>query len=474
MLDTIVHQYFVVVHGSLAIFQIFSTISKNKPYCLIFKLTVNDIGPFFFFAEQKLIAFPPTQPNHHPHPSPRRLLSSKEYEMIYGFYICIYAASLMGNLSDNFYCRKIMELGGLKKLDSFGRWMDEEISIHYDDSLMASDSANFWNTLDAENDDNKVSSLSRHMQLDVESLGPSLSQEQLFSICDFSPDWAYSNDDRKVLIAGRFLGSKKHSDDSKWGCMFGEIEVLAEVLTDNVIRCQTPSHAPGRVPFYVTCRNTLACSEVRDFEFQEKPLGIAITPKEEVRFQIWLGKLLNLGPEGKCLDCSIALGSIVTAGTNPNFSDTRGRTGLHWASYFGREETVAALVKLGAAPGSVDDPTPTLPGVQTASDLASSRGHRGIAACLAKADLMDHLVILDTNEELTDSLVERIAAESAAEAEVEVVTLDLIVDNHLLKGSLKYRGWKGRRKFLKIRDRVLRLQWSLVFTNRMILSDQVE
>ncbi|KAL5570888.1 hypothetical protein UlMin_020485, partial [Ulmus minor] len=89
------------------------------------------------------------------------------------------------------------ELGGLKKLDSFGRWMDEEISIHCDDSLMASDSANFWNTLDAENDDNKVSSLSRHMQLDVESLGPSLSQEQLFSICDFSPDWAYSDDDRK-------------------------------------------------------------------------------------------------------------------------------------------------------------------------------------------------------------------------------------------------------------------------------------
>ncbi|KAL5549740.1 hypothetical protein UlMin_004971, partial [Ulmus minor] len=340
------------------------------------------------------------------------------------------------------------ELGGLKKLDSFGRWMDEEISIHCDDSLMASDSANFWNTLDAENDDKKVSSLSRHMQLDVESLGPSLSQEQLFSICDFSPDWAYSDDDRKVLIAGRFLGSKKHSDDSKWGCMFGEIEVLAEVLTDNVIRCQTPSHAPGRVPFYVTCRNTLACSKVRDFEFQEKPLGIAITPKEEVRFQIWLGKLLNLGPEGKCLDCSVALGSIVTAGTNPNFSDTRGRTGLHWASYFGREETIAALVKLGAAPGSVDDPTPTLPGVQTASDLASSRGHRGIAACLAKADLMDHLVILDTNEELTDSLVERIAAESAAEAEVEVVTLDLIVDNHLLKGSLaivrKMKRWYSR------------------------------
>ena len=87
----------------------------------------------------------------------------------------------------------------MKKIDSFERWMDEEIGVHCDDFLMASDSANFWNTLDAEKDDKEVSSLSRHMQLDVESLGPSLSQEQLFSICDFSPDWAYSDDDRKVI-----------------------------------------------------------------------------------------------------------------------------------------------------------------------------------------------------------------------------------------------------------------------------------
>ena len=138
-------------------------------------------------------------------------------------------------------------------------------------------------------------------------------------------------------------------------------------------------------------------------------MGIAITPKEEVRFQIRLGKLLNLGLERKYLDCSVmdtekcklksiiqsmmsrsdgmlpsdllmkrllkdkvfewlvcniheegkgphvlddegfgvihltaalgydwALGPIVTAGTNPNFRDAHGRTGLHWASYFGR------------------------------------------------------------------------------------------------------------------------------------------
>lgn len=90
------------------------------------------------------------------------------------------------------------EAGELKKLDSFGRWMDKEIGVDCDDSLMASDSGNYWNALGAENDDKEVSSLSHHMQLDIDSLGPSLSQEQLFSIFDFSPDWTYSAIETKV------------------------------------------------------------------------------------------------------------------------------------------------------------------------------------------------------------------------------------------------------------------------------------
>lgn len=88
------------------------------------------------------------------------------------------------------------ESGELKKLDSFGRWMDREIGGDCDDSMMASDSGNYWNTLGAHNGDKEVSSL--HMQLDMDSLGPSLSQEQLFSIQEFSPDWAYAGVKTKV------------------------------------------------------------------------------------------------------------------------------------------------------------------------------------------------------------------------------------------------------------------------------------
>ncbi|KAA8527978.1 hypothetical protein F0562_035153 [Nyssa sinensis] len=510
------------------------------------------------------------------------------------------------------------EAGELKKLDSFGRWMDKEIGGDCDDSLMASDSGNFWNTLDTENDDKEVSSLSHHMQLEIDSLGPSLSQEQLFTIVDFAPDWAYSGIATKVLITGTFLGGKKHSSDLKWCCMFGEIEVCAEVLTDNVIRCQVPFHAPGRVPFYITCSNRLACSEVREFEYRVNPLEISfsVTDKsaleDELRFQIRLAKMLHSGLKKKWLDCSIvecdkcklvisdekndwgrleeelivfegnhvnhrdvliqnflkyklyewlfckvheggkglhtwdnegqgvihlaaalgydwAMGVIVGAGIGPNFRDVRGRTALHWASYYGREEAVIALVRLGAAPGAVDDPRSTSPGGQTAADLASSSGHKGIAGYLAEADLTSHLNSLTLNENAIDSAAATNAANKAIQTTVQnvvpsnsatdeerslkgslaavrksahaaaliqtafrarsfrhrqltensndisEVSLDLVALGSLnkvqkmshfedylhsaaIKIQQKYRGWKGRKEFLKIRKRIVRIQ----------------
>ncbi|KAG4932196.1 hypothetical protein JHK87_046198 [Glycine soja] len=508
-----------------------------------------------------------------------------------------------------------VEYGEMKKLDSFGRWMDKEIGGDCDNSLMASDSGNYWSTLDAHSEDKEVSSL-RHMQLDVDSLGPSLSQEQLFSIHDFSPDWAYTGVRTKVLIVGTFLGSKKPSSETKWGCMFGEIEVSAEVLADNVIRCQTPLHSPGRVPFYITCSNRLACSEVREFEFDENPTkflgpeGIKISPEEEVRLQMRLLKLVDLGPDNKWLKCSVsecekcklkgtmysvrddsgvfeetfqidgighinhrdilfqrlvrdklyewliykvheggkgphvlddegqgvihlaaalgyvwAMAPLVAAGISPNFRDSRGRTGLHWASYFGREETVIVLVQLGATPGAVEDPTSAFPRGQTAADLGSSRGHKGIAGYLAEADLTNQLSVLTVKENETGNIATTIAANSALQS-VEDDSSSMTTDEqHYLKESLavfqksahaaasilaafrarsfcqrqlaksssdisevldvvadslskvqnkghfedylhfaalkiqkRYRGWKGRKDFLKIRDRIVKIQ----------------
>ncbi|KAJ8766346.1 hypothetical protein K2173_022405 [Erythroxylum novogranatense] len=512
-----------------------------------------------------------------------------------------------------------------KRLDSFGKWMDEQIGGDCDGSLMASDSGKYWSTLDTENDEKEVSSFSRHLQLDIDSLGPSLSQEQLFSISDFSPEWACCGVETKVIIFGAFLGSKKLSDEIKWGCMFGEVEVLAEILTDSSIRCYAPPHAAGRVPFYVTCRNRLACSEVREFEYREIPsksihLLFRSIVEEEVRFQVRLAKFLTLDQEKKWLDCSNnecngcklrstvqskqtseendckkdnmscrmyeggcldsrdkliqkllkdklcewlvyriheggkgpdildeegqgvihlaaglgynwALSLIINARGNPNFRDSQGRTALHWASYFGREQTVVELVKLGVDPTAVDDPTSTFPGGKSAADLASSQGHKGIAAYLAEAFLARHLSLLNMKENLMDSVdavisteeVTEVAADAASQSSKQLdgelslrgslaavrksahaaaliqsvyransfcyrqlhksntlgndtseLALDLAALGPLCKAQKshfqdylhfaavkiqqKYRGWKGRKEFIKIRDRIVKIQ----------------
>ncbi|KAK9136583.1 hypothetical protein Sjap_007177 [Stephania japonica] len=198
----------------------------------------------------------------------------------------------------------------LKKLDNFGRWMNKELGRDSDDSLMASISGSCWSALNSQNDVKEASGPSRQMQLDIDSLGPSLLQEQLFSIHDFSPDWAYSGVDTKVLISGVFLGDLKYPVNTKWCCMFGEVEVPAEGLSDGVLRCQAPLQKCGRVPFYITCSNRLACSEVREFEYREKPLGkmpsMALSALEdEIRLQIRFAKILCLGSDHKRLNCFV-------------------------------------------------------------------------------------------------------------------------------------------------------------------------
>ena len=209
---------------------------------------------------------------------------------------------------------------------------------------------------------------------------------------------------------------------------------------------------------------------------------------------------------------------------------------LYLFSYpFSREETVIMLIKLGASPGAVDDPTPNFPGGRTAADLASNRGHKGIAGYLAEADLITHLSSLTVNQNVVGNDAATTAAQKAIETSAQVASSNGALDEHCsLKGSLaavrksahaaaliqaafrarsfrdrqltkgnddmsevslelgilgslnrlqrmshfgdylhtaaakiqqKYRGWKGRKEFLKIRNRIVKIQvllfWSL-------------
>ncbi|KAJ3702627.1 hypothetical protein LUZ61_006332 [Rhynchospora tenuis] len=190
----------------------------------------------------------------------------------------------------------------LEKGDSFNRWMSKELDEV--DSKVKSNSDTLWNTVEAEGvlDDTVVSS---HGQLDTYTVGPMISPDQLFSIVDYSPTWAYVGITTKVLVMGMFLKSIDEIKRCKWSCMFGEIEVPADILSDGTLRCYVPPHKPGRVPFYVTCSNRLACSEVREFEFRaidSQFMEISDTENrisDEMYLSMRLEKLLTLVPNAQ-------------------------------------------------------------------------------------------------------------------------------------------------------------------------------
>ncbi|KAJ6791677.1 calmodulin-binding transcription activator 3-like [Iris pallida] len=116
---------------------------------------------------------------------------------------------------------------GLKKYDSFSKWMSRELG-EVEHPHTKSNSEADWNFMESEHVED--SGMSQSEQLDAYMMGPSVSQDQLFSIIDFSPSWAYNSLETKVLITGIFLKDKDEVENIKLSCMFGEVEVPVEIL----------------------------------------------------------------------------------------------------------------------------------------------------------------------------------------------------------------------------------------------------
>ncbi|XP_073274172.1 calmodulin-binding transcription activator 2 isoform X3 [Primulina huaijiensis] len=377
----------------------------------------------------------------------------------------------------------------LKKVDSFSRWVDKELG-EADELQLKSTTGSSWSLMGSEDDSNMPGQLQEY----IETLNPSISQDQLFSIIDFLPNWAYSNSETKVLVAGTFLKSKQELAKCRWSIMFGEVEVPAVVLVDGFLSCYTPPHNPGLVPFYITSSNRLSCSEIREFEFRvgsdqnsdvnehdatimhlqqrfEKlvcmgPVESQVNSVEDVfekqivvkavissienekrmdaklesingksqlkmigkqllekslkeKFYDWL---LQQVMEGRglafvdemgqgVLHLAAALGfywalqPIIVSGVSIDFRDVNGWTALHWASFYAREDTVAALVSLGASPGALTDPTSEFPLGRSPADLAAASGHKGISGFLAETSLTAHLSSLGVTDGQKDGSV---------------------------------------------------------------------
>ncbi|KAL5760214.1 hypothetical protein ACOSP7_018715 [Xanthoceras sorbifolium] len=117
-----------------------------------------------------------------------------------------------------------------------------------------------------------------------------------------------------------------------------------------------------------------------------------------------------------------ALNPILCHGVNVNFRDINGWTALHWASRFGREKMVAALIASGASAGAVTDPTSQDPTGRTPASIAASSGHKGLAGYLSEVALTSHLSSL--------TLEESELSKGSAEVEAEIAV------NSVSNGSL--------------------------------------
>lgn len=104
-----------------------------------------------------------------------------------------------------------------------------------------------------------------------------------------------------------------------------------------------------------------------------------------------------------------------------------------------REDTVAVLVSLGAAPGALADPSPQFPLGRTPADLASVNGHKGISGFLAESSLTTYLSALTVSDQKEDSTSELSgvnAVQTVAERMATPTTAGDGVDVLSLKDSL--------------------------------------
>ncbi|GER44779.1 calmodulin-binding family protein [Striga asiatica] len=214
-----------------------------------------------------------------------------------------------------------------------------------------------------------------------------------------------------------------------------------------------------------------------------------------------------------------ALQPILNSGVSINFRDINGWTALHWAARFGR---LPSLIASGASAGAVTDPNSQDPTGKTPASIAATCGHRGLAGYLSEVALTTHLSSLtlaeselskgaaaidaeravvnslsksaaNEEEEEHDSLRHTLAAvRNAAQAAARIQSAfrahsfrkrqqrEAATDDDDFSSSIiangasklafrnsnsaalsiqkKYRGWKGRKDFLALRQKVVKIQ----------------
>jgi len=92
---------------------------------------------------------------------------------------------------------------------------------------------------------------------------PSQPHRKVHNICDFSPEWSYTEGGVKVLVAGPWTSSS----GGAYTVLFDAQPVPTQLVQEGVLRCYCPAHEAGFVTLQVACGGFLVSNSVM-FEYK--------------------------------------------------------------------------------------------------------------------------------------------------------------------------------------------------------------
>ncbi|KAA8531287.1 hypothetical protein F0562_005996 [Nyssa sinensis] len=201
-----------------------------------------------------------------------------------------FSQTMAGQINSNLQSKdsELVTVGtsdGLQTQDSFGRWVNYIMT----DSPGSVDDPVLESSISTGNK-SFASPLMDHRQ--------SSFPEQIFSITEVSPAWAFSTAETKILVTGFFHEGHPQLAKSNLYCVCGDACVPAEIVQPGVFRCLVSSHAPGLVNLYLSFDGHKSISQVLTFEYRAPLMHDGIVSSEdkstweELRVQMRLAHLL--------------------------------------------------------------------------------------------------------------------------------------------------------------------------------------
>uniref|UniRef100_A0A7N0ZRA4 CG-1 domain-containing protein n=1 Tax=Kalanchoe fedtschenkoi TaxID=63787 RepID=A0A7N0ZRA4_KALFE len=161
------------------------------------------------------------------------------------------------------------------------------------------------------------------------------SADQIFTITDISPEWAFSCEKTKILLTGYFHQGFGNLLNSNLYCVCGSSCVPVEIVQTGVMRCILPPHSPGQFDLYLSTERLKPVSQLKTFEYRSSLQADQNIPSDnlsewdEFRNKMRLVRLLF--SSSKTLNILSAKVSEHTVNEAKKFSEKTSHTASSWA-----------------------------------------------------------------------------------------------------------------------------------------------